>query len=107
MGLSTAAWAQSGEGFLCPDDGQIDPVASNVAGTSDKVVTVDPSNNNRDDGFIVQVYDNATGMVLDEIEITDNNPHSITMPPGARTRIEDPDDGDNDKPQGTVMVTPG
>ncbi|MCK6445623.1 MAG: hypothetical protein L6Q99_04460 [Planctomycetes bacterium] len=106
IALASSASAQTSTGtFNCPDDGSVD-VASNVAGTKDKVLVVTPGSGS-DSNFSVEVYDPATGKVLDKVTITTdplNNP-PVTMPPGSKARVVDPKDSDGVKPKGTATMS--
>jgi hypothetical protein len=88
--------------FTCPDDSSI-VIASNVAGTTDKVVTVAPTGS--DQTFRLEVFNPSTGVVLDSVEIDGDNHPPITMPPGSKARAVDAEDSGSIKPTGTVTMS--
>lgn len=111
---SVSAQQQGQPSFVCPDDGSV-VIASNVGGTTDKIVTVVPDG--PDQRFRLEVYNPTTGEVVDSVEISEDTQPPITMPPGTKTRVKDrgtpteenpngPPDGDSGKPKGTIGVAP-
>ncbi|MEW6072867.1 MAG: hypothetical protein AB1726_09795 [Planctomycetota bacterium] len=80
-----------------PSDTQ--DVASNKAGTTDKVLVLTPTG--PDKIFSVEVYNAGSGEVLDTVEYTAGNTPPVTVPPGAKARVRDDADDGSAKPRGT------
>lgn len=99
MAPSIVSAQQGNPSFMCPDDGQINSLVSNAAGTTDKTLDVDPSGN--DNAFTVEVYKASDGTILDTLTFEDGQERSIVVPPGAKARIKDPQDSNAHGPQGT------
>lgn len=106
--LSAVATAQ----FSCPDDAYLGGVASNVSGTSDKVLTINITGS--DDTFTLKVErrhvapnGTVTWEVIEEVPFADGNCPPVTIPPGCRASIQDTDtsDGDNHSVDGTATLT--
>jgi hypothetical protein len=106
--LSAAATAQ----FSCPDDGYLGGVASNVSGTTDKVLTLNLTGS--DKTFTLKVErrhvapsGTVTWEIIEEVSFTDGNNPPVTIPPGCRASIQDtdPSDGDTNSVDGTATLT--
>jgi hypothetical protein len=103
--LSSNAAAQHQPAFNCPDNGTTE-VASNASGTTDKVLTLYPSSSS-DDDFLLEVYiqDGENVQVIDTVVYDGTGNPSVTVPPGARARVRDPQDNDTKGPKGTHTYT--
>ena len=103
--LSSNAAAQHQPAFNCPDNGTTE-VASNASDTTDKVLTLYPSSSS-DDDFLLEVYiqDGENVQVIDTVVYDGSGNPSVTVPPGARARVRDPQDNDTKGPKGTYTYT--
>ena len=98
--------------YLCPDDGFQPTIASNMAGSSPKTLTVDPKANS-DEQFSVWIYvpDNpyTPEDELDIIEVYNHEPGyhpPMPMPPGTKAAMMDLDNpSDTKSPQGTTNLS--
>ncbi len=79
-------------------------VASNAAGTKDKVLVLTPKSTS-DKTFTVFVYNAATGAPIDSVEYSPGNTPPIVLPPGSKAVVQDDPDSDQKKPEGTSTLT--
>ena len=97
--------------FNCPDDSYLGGVASNVSGSTDKVLTLNITGKDKQFTLKVErkhvVGDTTTWEVIEEVPFTPGNNPPVTIPPGCRASIQDTDpaDGDNDPVVGTATLT--
>jgi hypothetical protein len=105
--VSASALAQ----FTCPDDGRVDGVASNVSGTTDKVLTITGTGADKSFKLIVERRSVVNEVVMwEQIEVvsfTENNMPPVTIPPGCRASVEDTDTTEDDETAvtGTANLT--
>ena len=100
--LAACASAQ----FTCADDGYQGGVASNVSGTTDKVLTLNITG--KDKAFKLKVerkHESGVWEVIEEVSFTEGNHPPVTIPPGCRASIEDTQDADDHDVTGTATLT--
>ena len=95
--------------FSCPDDGYLAGIASNVSGTTDKVLTLNITG--ADKVFTLNVQRRVVdgdGTVwwenIESIAFTASNCPPVTLPPGCRASIGDEPDSNSDSVDGTATL---
>ncbi|MCK5944680.1 MAG: hypothetical protein KAI24_22015 [Planctomycetes bacterium] len=93
---AVAAASSTTAQFTCPDDSTLPGIASNVSGTTDKVLTISQEATAADKTFNILVerrHPNGTWEVIETVAFTDTNAPPVTIPPGCRASIQDTDAG--------------